>query len=255
MLIAAGVAGGIGLGARPADPRDAPWTAVSSACRPALEGLHREGRARGSFTQSGFMSADLDSMQRGGRGGALGGSCATCSASWPDTVCTSRWSRNNGRGALGRRVGAAQHPRQLFVQRRRARGGGTAAPERPAWAPRRRWRSATWPPRAACSRPACASRRCDARRARRLGDGPRQRQSPSGSAVAPWTNASPLHPHRVAGDLTSPDFTTSRYVDMRYSNGFAIGWRTAASAPLTPASVPAKRSDDTDAWRIQRQDG
>jgi cell division protein FtsQ len=33
------------------------------------------------------------------------------------------------------------------------------------------------------------------------------------------------------------------YVDMRYSNGFAIGWRSA----VTPAAAPAKRSDDTDA--------
>ena len=33
------------------------------------------------------------------------------------------------------------------------------------------------------------------------------------------------------------------YVDMRYSNGFAIGWRNQG----TPASVPAKRSDDADA--------
>jgi cell division protein FtsQ len=33
------------------------------------------------------------------------------------------------------------------------------------------------------------------------------------------------------------------YVDMRYSNGFAIGWRT----PAAPAAAPAKRSDDADA--------
>jgi cell division protein FtsQ len=33
------------------------------------------------------------------------------------------------------------------------------------------------------------------------------------------------------------------YVDMRYSNGFAIGWRN----PTAPASVPSKHSDDTDA--------
>ncbi len=33
------------------------------------------------------------------------------------------------------------------------------------------------------------------------------------------------------------------YVDMRYSNGFAIGWRAAQS----PASVPAKRTDNTEA--------
>jgi len=32
------------------------------------------------------------------------------------------------------------------------------------------------------------------------------------------------------------------YVDMRYSNGFAIGWRN----PAVPASVPTKRADDTD---------
>ena len=33
------------------------------------------------------------------------------------------------------------------------------------------------------------------------------------------------------------------YVDMRYSNGFTIGWRTQA----TPASAPARRAEDTDA--------
>jgi cell division protein FtsQ len=46
--------------------------------------------------------------------------------------------------------------------------------------------------------------------------------------------ASPVIAHRLS-EIT--------YVDMRYSNGFAIGWRNQA----TPASVPAKRSDDTDA--------
>lgn len=37
------------------------------------------------------------------------------------------------------------------------------------------------------------------------------------------------------------------YVDMRYSNGFAIGWRNSNGPGATPASVPAKRSEDTDA--------
>jgi cell division protein FtsQ len=32
------------------------------------------------------------------------------------------------------------------------------------------------------------------------------------------------------------------YVDMRYSNGFAIGWRN----PAVPTSVPSKHADDTD---------
>jgi cell division septal protein FtsQ len=33
------------------------------------------------------------------------------------------------------------------------------------------------------------------------------------------------------------------YVDMRYSNGFTIGWRTQA----TPVSAPVQRAEDTDA--------
>jgi len=32
------------------------------------------------------------------------------------------------------------------------------------------------------------------------------------------------------------------YIDMRYSNGFAIGWRN----PAVPAAAPAKRADDAD---------
>jgi cell division protein FtsQ len=48
--------------------------------------------------------------------------------------------------------------------------------------------------------------------------------------------ASPVISHRL---------TEITYVDMRYSNGFAIGWRN----PSAPASVPAagKPADDTDA--------
>lgn len=37
------------------------------------------------------------------------------------------------------------------------------------------------------------------------------------------------------------------YVDMRYSNGFAIGWRNAQPAAPAPASVQVKHSDDTEA--------
>jgi cell division protein FtsQ len=39
------------------------------------------------------------------------------------------------------------------------------------------------------------------------------------------------------------------YVDMRYSNGFAIGWRTAQPQPpaTSPASLQAKRADDAHA--------
>ena len=53
-----------------------------------------------------------------------------------------------------------------------------------------------------------------------------------------------LHPLRevAATQVIAHRMTEVTYVDMRYSNGFAIGWRTQAS----PASVPAKHSDDTD---------
>jgi len=48
---------------------------------------------------------------------------------------------------------------------------------------------------------------------------------------------------RTASQVISHRLSDITYVDMRYSNGFAIGWR----GPQAPASVPAKRSDDTDA--------
>jgi cell division protein FtsQ len=47
----------------------------------------------------------------------------------------------------------------------------------------------------------------------------------------------------TASQVVSHRWTEINYVDMRYSNGFAIGWRNQG----TPASTPAKRSDDTDA--------
>jgi cell division protein FtsQ len=48
---------------------------------------------------------------------------------------------------------------------------------------------------------------------------------------------------RTASQVISHRLNEITYVDMRYSNGFAIGWRNAAA----PASVPSKRSEDTDA--------
>ena len=47
----------------------------------------------------------------------------------------------------------------------------------------------------------------------------------------------------TASQVISHRLTEIAYVDMRYSNGFAIGWRN----PSTPPSVPSKRSDDSDA--------
>jgi cell division protein FtsQ len=45
---------------------------------------------------------------------------------------------------------------------------------------------------------------------------------------------------RTTSQVIAHRLTEITYVDMRYSNGFAIGWRNQG----TPASVPAKRSDD-----------
>ncbi len=48
----------------------------------------------------------------------------------------------------------------------------------------------------------------------------------------------------TASQVISHRMNEINYVDMRYSNGFAIGWRN----PAVPASVPPKRADDnTDA--------
>jgi cell division protein FtsQ len=47
----------------------------------------------------------------------------------------------------------------------------------------------------------------------------------------------------TASQVIAHRLTEISYVDMRYSNGFAIGWRS----PGAPASTPAKHSDDTDA--------
>jgi len=46
----------------------------------------------------------------------------------------------------------------------------------------------------------------------------------------------------TASQVISHRMNEITYVDMRYSNGFAIGWRN----PAAPTSVPSKHSDDTD---------
>ena len=47
----------------------------------------------------------------------------------------------------------------------------------------------------------------------------------------------------TASQVIAHRLTEVNYVDMRYSNGFAIGWRN----PGAPASTPAKHPDDADA--------
>src|SRR5450755_4403300 len=46
----------------------------------------------------------------------------------------------------------------------------------------------------------------------------------------------------TAAQVISHRLNEITYVDMRYSNGFAIGWRD----PSIPTSVPSKRSDDSE---------
>lgn len=48
---------------------------------------------------------------------------------------------------------------------------------------------------------------------------------------------------RTASQVIAHRVNEITYVDMRYSNGFAIGWRNAQ----IPATAPAKHPDDTDA--------
>jgi cell division protein FtsQ len=47
----------------------------------------------------------------------------------------------------------------------------------------------------------------------------------------------------TASQVISHRLNEVTYVDMRYSNGFAIGWRN----PSVPASAPSKHADDADA--------
>jgi cell division protein FtsQ len=48
---------------------------------------------------------------------------------------------------------------------------------------------------------------------------------------------------RTTSQVISHRLNDITYVDMRYSNGFAIGWRNSQA----PAAAPAKRSDDAEA--------
>jgi len=52
---------------------------------------------------------------------------------------------------------------------------------------------------------------------------------------------------RTASQVIAHRLSDIAYVDMRYSNGFAIGWRNSNGQGAPPASVPAKRADDTEA--------
>jgi cell division protein FtsQ len=49
---------------------------------------------------------------------------------------------------------------------------------------------------------------------------------------------------RTVSQVIAHRMSEITYVDMRYSNGFAIGWRNAAQ---TPATAPSKHSDDSEA--------
>jgi cell division protein FtsQ len=52
---------------------------------------------------------------------------------------------------------------------------------------------------------------------------------------------------RTASQVIAHRLTEIAYVDMRYSNGFAIGWRTPATNAAGRATAPAKHPGDADA--------
>ena len=51
---------------------------------------------------------------------------------------------------------------------------------------------------------------------------------------------------RTASQVISHRLNDINYVDMRYANGFAIGWRNAALVPVGSPPAAAKRADDGD---------
>jgi cell division protein FtsQ len=198
-------------------------------------------KAVAPFTQSGFMSADLDAIQR-----------AVESVPWVDHARVQRRWPNSVHVTVVEETAAARWDEsgllntrgQLFVR---------SATHVPAELPRlsgpdgseaqvaQRYLAAQGRMLEAGMR--IAALRLDAR-------GAWEMDLDSGVTVRLGRRAVDERLDRfikTASQVISHRLNDINYVDMRYSNGFAIGWRTAATAPLSPASTRAKRSDDTDA--------
>ena len=195
-------------------------------------------KAVAPFAHSGFMSADLDAIERAVE--ALPWvDHARVQRRWPNSlhvtvveqIAAARWGES---GLLNTRG-------ELFVRAGGARAGGASAPVGPRGHRVAGRASATSRPKGACRRPACASRRC----------------ASTSAAPGRWTWISGVTVRlgrlqvderidrfiRTASQVIAHRLNDITYVDMRYSNGFAIGWRNVQ----TPATLPAKHTDDTDA--------
>ena len=178
------------------------------------------------------MTVDLDRLQH-----------AVETIPWVDRARVSAAGRGRARrhhgtdggGALGR-LRAAEHARRAVRQRRRdARAVGAAAPVGSRGQRSGQLRSASSRSRAAAAGSRPAHRRAAARRARRLGNRPGQRRDRA-SRPAPGRRADRSGSSGTAAGVIAHRVNDIAYVDMRYSNGFAIGWRTAA-APMPAAAM------------------
>jgi cell division protein FtsQ len=197
-------------------------------------------KAMAPFTQSGFMSADLDSIQRAVES-VPWVDHARVQRRWPNSLhvtvieetAAARWDQSgllNTRGQLFVRD-AAHVPAEL---------PRLSGPDGTEGQVAQRYMAAQGRMLEAGMR--IAALRLDAR-------GAWEMDLDSGVTVRLGRRAVDERLDRfirTASQVISHRLNDITYVDMRYSNGFAIGWRNAAQGPITPASAPAKRAEDTD---------
>jgi cell division protein FtsQ len=196
-------------------------------------------KAVAPFTQSGFMSADLDSIQRAVES-VPWVDHARVQRRWPNSLhvtvieetAAARWDQSgllNTRGQLFVRD-AAHVPAEL---------PRLSGPDGTEGQVAQRYMAAQGRMLEAGMR--IAALRLDAR-------GAWEMDLDSGVTVRLGRRAVDERLDRfirTASQVISHRLNDINYVDMRYSNGFAIGWRNAQT-PVTPTSAPAKRAEDTD---------
>ncbi len=216
---AGGGAGHAQLGAGPAGAASFPWTAASSASRPG-----QIEKAVAPFTQAGFMSADLDAIQRAVE--ALPWvEHARIQRRWPNSLhvtvveqtAAARWGDSgllNTRGELFVRS-AAHVPAEL---------PRLSGPEGTESEVAQRYLSIQGRMLEAGMR--IAALRLDER-------GAWEMDLDSGVTVRLGRREVDERIDRfihTASQVISHRMNEITYVDMRYSNGFAIGWRNPARA-------------------------
>ena len=202
------------------------WSrAPSSASR-----RRRSRRPCAEVARGGLASVDLDEVRERDRAHRLGGPRASCSAAGRtrcaslvvEQVAAARWNDTgllNARGELFLRNARYVPPElPLLEGPDGSEGIGRAAVPRRAGP-------------AARGRP--APHRRAARRARRLGTRSRQRREACGSAACRRPSAS------TASSASRARWSRKRaaeigYVDMRYTNGFSVGWNARSALAVAP---------------------